>query len=151
LRKRSVEYRNNLNIIRAWFLSRHAPKFDTFLEEKKQKEKQNKKETKFRWKYLPREPDQKFLTPGAEIRGVQLFIGIPSLIAGGFLFAITRFIIHSWDLRFGSEYAANYRLCFIVMLISIVATATTWYFIIALFKRYGKKDDDKNLLRDGQD
>ena len=80
-----------------------------------------------------------------------MFAGIPALITGGLLFAIMRLIIHILDLRFGSKYAADYWLYFLVVLISVVVSAAAWYFTRALLKCYGKRVDDKNLLKKGQD
>jgi hypothetical protein len=88
LRERSVEYRNFLNIIRAWFLEKYTPTaFSQFLERKKSKD--------LHWNYLPRTPEQKFIKKGVETNGIYLIIIIMSFILTAFLASVERQRI--WD------------------------------------------------------
>ena len=105
LRKRSVEYRNHLNIIRAWFLSRcslvqegdasnqSSKNFEEFLKTKRSPETDPKK--KLRWKYLSEKPNQMVATCGIEMSVLYLFTIFPSAVAGAFVFSIVHLSIFS--------------------------------------------------------
>lgn len=130
LRKRSFEYRNKLNIIRAWFLNRNDSEFQAFLCQQKEKDEAKK----LQWKYLEMRPDKTFINPladsGIELWILYLFPAFLSLIMVALIFSIAHIMCPDYRL-FSSCYCISVAGAVMLFLLFWVVTVL----LIVLFGR----------------
>jgi len=151
LREKSVEYRNHLNIIRAWFLPEDS-RFRAFIREKKGEKNDNqiqeengqgKKERQLRWEYLPDKPDQRFFAKG--IVAIIIFSSIPSIIFGAFSFSVLTARIHLLD---PGPNTNESELCWRAVISAIIGIAVFCCIVIYSIIRSLKYDRKKIYQRD---